>query len=205
MIDEALAGCPRWRRKDYGRPLRSTRRRRSVTLFSSPPWRAAWPRATTRLLRYWGRPWLGSSNDNSNAQHQYTSPPPVAKHRRSTPGACRGRGSFARHRPGAACAQGIPTLGQPMYDPGLNLLALAYRSIYAVVRSYIAARFAPHTPMRHALVLGVVGLVLSLVGAIVTITKYDLGPNWYPVALVLTALPCARLGGVLHRARHSKR
>ncbi len=84
-----------------------------------------------------------------------------------------------------------------MYDPGLNLLALAYRSVYAVVGSYIAARYAPHTPMRHALALGVVGLVLSVAGAIVTITRYDLGPNWYPIALVLIALPCAWLGGVL--------
>jgi len=52
---------------------------------------------------------------------------------------------------------------------------------------------------------GVVGLVLSAAGAIVTITKYDLGPDWYPVALVLTALPCAWLGGVVHRAKHAER
>lgn len=98
-----------------------------------------------------------------------------------------------------------PPWGQPMYDSGLNLLALAYRTVYAVVGSYIAARLAPHTPMRHALALGVVGLVLSAAGAIVTITKYDLGPAWYPVALVLTALPCAWLGGVVHRAKHAER
>lgn len=98
-----------------------------------------------------------------------------------------------------------PPWGQPMYDPGLNLLALAYRSVYAVVGSYIAAKFAPHNPMRHALALGVVGLVLSLVGAIAMIAMANLGPNWYPIALVLTALPCAWLGGVLHRMRHAER
>jgi hypothetical protein len=86
-----------------------------------------------------------------------------------------------------------------MYDPGLNLLALAYRIVYAVLGSYIAARFAPRNPMRHALALGIVGLVVSLAGAIGTITMADLGPNWYPIALVLTALPCAWLGGALHR------
>jgi len=47
-----------------------------------------------------------------------------------------------------------PPWGQPMYDTGLLLLALAYRSIYAVLGSTIAARFAPRNPMRHALVLG---------------------------------------------------
>jgi hypothetical protein len=97
-----------------------------------------------------------------------------------------------------------PPWGQPMNDPGLNLLALAYRSVYAVLGSYLAARAAPEAPMRHALALGFIGLVLSVVGAIVAIgTK--LGPSWYPVALAVTTLPCAWLGGVLRRvgqARH---
>ncbi len=92
-----------------------------------------------------------------------------------------------------------PPWGQPMYDPGQNLLALAYRCVYGVVGSYLAARLAPHAPMRHALALGFVGLLLSTAGAIAAIAVVDLGPSWYPIALVLTALPCAWLGGVLHR------
>jgi small-conductance mechanosensitive channel len=55
-----------------------------------------------------------------------------------------------------------PPWGQAMHDPGLCLLALAYRCVYSVVGSYIAATLAPRNPMRHALVLGVVGFVLSL-------------------------------------------
>jgi hypothetical protein len=42
-----------------------------------------------------------------------------------------------------------PPWGQPMYDAGLNLLALSYRIIYDVLGSYITARFAPRNPMRH--------------------------------------------------------
>jgi len=91
-----------------------------------------------------------------------------------------------------------PPWGQPMDDAGLCLLALAYRSVYAVIGSYTAAKLAPRNPMRHALALGVVGLVLSTAGAIATIPM-KLGPDWYPIALVLTTLPCAWLGGVLHR------
>jgi hypothetical protein len=97
-----------------------------------------------------------------------------------------------------------PPWGEPMYDTGLLLLALVYRLVYAVAGSYIAARFAPRNPMRHALSLGVVGFVLSLAGAIATIPMH-LGPSWYPIALVLTALPCAWLGGVLHRMRQAGR
>jgi hypothetical protein len=96
-----------------------------------------------------------------------------------------------------------PPWGQPMHDPGLNLLALVYRCMYAVVGGYIAARLAPHHPMRHALVLGVMGLVLSLAGAIATIPM-DLGPDWYPIALALTALPCTLLGGFLHRNKAAR-
>jgi hypothetical protein len=54
--------------------------------------------------------------------------------------------------------------------------------------------------MRHAVILGAIGLVPSTLGAIAAITMADLGPAWYPIALVLTALPRAWPGGGLHRA-----
>ena len=92
-----------------------------------------------------------------------------------------------------------PPWAQPMHDPRLNLLALSYRLVYAVIGSYIAARFAPRNPMRHALVLGVVGFIVSVPGVIFIITHRELGPVWYPVALVITALPCAWIGGLLYQ------
>ena len=98
-----------------------------------------------------------------------------------------------------------PPWGQPMYETSLNLLALSYRIVYGIVGGYISARFAPRNPMRHALVLGVVGLVLSTAGAITAITTMDLGPAWYPIVLALTAVPCAWLGGMLQGMRHAER
>ena len=50
--------------------------------------------------------------------------------------------------------------------------------------------------MRHALALGAIGFLVSLAGVIVT-AGMDLGPRWYPIALVVTALPGAWLGGRL--------
>jgi hypothetical protein len=91
----------------------------------------------------------------------------------------------------------FPPLGKPMSD-ALLLLATVYRSIYAVVGSYITARVAPDRPMQHALTGGVIGLVLSIVGAVTAWNKVDtLGPHWYPLSLVATALPCAWIGGQL--------
>lgn len=52
--------------------------------------------------------------------------------------------------------------------------------------------------MQHALVGGVIGLILSTVGAVVAWTRGPaLGPHWYPLALVATAMPCAWAGGKL--------
>ena len=92
----------------------------------------------------------------------------------------------------------LPPLGQPMSD-ALFLMALAYRTIYGVVGSYIVARLAPYRPMYHALLSGVVGLVLSIVGVVTTWSKGpEFGPKWYPLALVVTAMPCAWAGGKLY-------
>ena len=84
-----------------------------------------------------------------------------------------------------------------MYDAKLNLLALSYRIVFTILGTYIIARMAPYSPMRHALVGGLIGFVVSLAGAIAAIPM-NLGPTWYPIALALTALPCAWLGGILY-------
>jgi hypothetical protein len=52
--------------------------------------------------------------------------------------------------------------------------------------------------MMHALIGGAIGLVVSAIGAIVTWNRGPaFGPHWYPVALVVIAMPCAWLGGKL--------
>lgn len=98
-----------------------------------------------------------------------------------------------------------PPWGQPMRAPGLNLLALAYRVVYTVLGGWVTAKLAPYAPMRHVWILGGIGLLLATVGAAVTITQYDLGPTWYPIALALTSVPCVWLGGALAGARAATR
>jgi hypothetical protein len=96
----------------------------------------------------------------------------------------------------------LPPWGEPMREPSLNLLALAYRSIFTVAGMYLTAKLAPRSPMRHALVGGAIGTVIATAGAVAT-APMNLGPAWYPIALAVTALPLAWLGGALYRARNA--
>ena len=50
-----------------------------------------------------------------------------------------------------------PPWGQPMNDTGDNLLALSYRVVYTVLGGFITARLAPRAPMRHVMILGIIG------------------------------------------------
>jgi len=95
-----------------------------------------------------------------------------------------------------------PPWGQPMWDHGLNALALSYRIVFGILGGYLAARFAPRNPMRHALVVGGIGFVLSVVGALGAISM-KMGPLWYPIVLALTAIPCAWIGGALLQRRQA--
>jgi hypothetical protein len=95
-----------------------------------------------------------------------------------------------------------PPPGEALTDQWMYTLALAYRCAYAVLGCYLAARLAPRLPMRHALTLGAIGTVLAGVGvAALVAMPQQFGVLWYPVALLLTALPCAWLGGRLAAPR----
>lgn len=96
-----------------------------------------------------------------------------------------------------------PPWGQPMFEPGLNALALSYRIVITIVGAYITAKLAPRNPMRHALILGVIGTLAAIGGAVAFIPKH-LGPNWYPIAIAVTGLPCCWLGGLLYQRRHGE-
>jgi len=92
-------------------------------------------------------------------------------------------------------ARVYPPVGKPMTD-GLCALATSYRLVLSVLGSYVIARLAPDKPMQHALVGGAIGLIVSVLGAVVT-WNMNLGPHWYSVLLAVTALPCAWIGGRL--------
>ncbi len=88
-----------------------------------------------------------------------------------------------------------PALGQPATSSQLAA-AVAYRGVYGILSSWVTARLAPYNPLGHALVSGAIGTAIALVGVITT-WNLNLGPHWYPIALVVLALPEAWIGGKL--------
>jgi len=96
----------------------------------------------------------------------------------------------------------LPALGEPPSDRML-LLATAYRTLYGVIAGYVVARLAPSRPMRHALIGGALGLIVSTIGAAATWNR-GLGPHWYPLALIALAMPQAWAGGRLRVAQQER-
>ena len=91
----------------------------------------------------------------------------------------------------------MPKPDQPPVD-SLLLLATVYRTAYSILGGYLTARLAPTKSMQHALALGAVGVVLGTLGVVVTWgTPAALGHEWYPIALVVLAVPQCWLGGWL--------
>jgi hypothetical protein len=94
----------------------------------------------------------------------------------------------------------LPPTGQRKFEAWQSALALSYHALYAVLGCYLTARLAPRRPMAHALVLGSLGFVTSILG-LIAIVAGDLAPAWYGWALIVLAIPLAWLGGRLRLAR----
>lgn len=80
------------------------------------------------------------------------------------------------------------------------LVIILYRTIFSIVGAFLAARLAPHKPLKHAIALGIVGIILSVMGLII---MWDVPPRWYPISLIVLTMPSVWIGGKL--AMKSKR
>ena len=96
----------------------------------------------------------------------------------------------------------FPPIGQPIND-ALALLATFYRIVISVGGAWLTARIAPNKPMKHAMILGYVGVVMGLVGVVAT-WNLALGPRWYPILLVVLAIPQCWAGGRIYEMQSGK-
>jgi phosphatidylglycerophosphate synthase len=94
----------------------------------------------------------------------------------------------------------FPKAGSAMTS-SLFLLATGYRILISIFGCYLTARLAPSRPVRHALWLGAIGALFSAIGVAAAVKRPELGPLWYPIALLVVALPASWIGGILGQKR----
>lgn len=83
---------------------------------------------------------------------------------------------------------------EPFVENPVWLIAIIilYRTIFNTFGCYLTARLAPNNPMKHAIILGIICVLLTIVGLI---AMWDTPPRWYPILLIVLTLPAAWLGG----------
>lgn len=97
----------------------------------------------------------------------------------------------------------FPPMDQPLNDT-LAFPATSYRIVIGIGAAWLTARLAPDKPMKHAMILGCLGVALGLAGLVAT-WNLDLGPRWYPIALVVLAIPQSWAGGRIYERQSSER
>ena len=83
---------------------------------------------------------------------------------------------------------------QPFVENPVWLVAIIvlYRTIFNTFGCYLTARIAPNKPTQHAMILGLICVVLTIAGLI---AMWDVPPRWYPISLIVLTLPAAWIGG----------
>ena len=88
-----------------------------------------------------------------------------------------------------------------MYDTDKLLLAFTYRGVFAIGGAYLTAIIANDRAKKAVLIVGIVGSLFWLMGAI---TMWDLAAPWYNISGVIFGIPFAKLGGKLYEFRQKK-
>jgi hypothetical protein len=88
----------------------------------------------------------------------------------------------------------FPAVGEPVTDVARVLLETAYVAVFAITGCWLAALIAPSRPMRHALILGLLGLAFNVIVAVAT---WGQRPTWAVLLNLALVMPYAWIGGRL--------
>ena len=86
-------------------------------------------------------------------------------------------------------------------SPAVLALVIAYVGLFAITGCYVTGMLAPSRPLRHALILGLLGLAFNVAG---TAAMWGTAPAWYHVVSLALVMPYAYIGGVLAERRRSR-
>lgn len=75
------------------------------------------------------------------------------------------------------------------------LVVIIYRFIFNVVGCYLTAKLAPSNPLKHCLIIGIIGTVLSLAASI---AMWNEAVPFYNISVILMSIPSAYVGAKLY-------
>lgn len=75
------------------------------------------------------------------------------------------------------------------------LIVIVYRFVFNVTGCYLTAKLAPYNPMKHVIIIGIIGTVLSLLASF---AMWDKAVAWYNIAVIVMSIPSALIGGKLY-------
>jgi hypothetical protein len=87
----------------------------------------------------------------------------------------------------------LPNPEKGLFETCAILLVLSYRATYTVFAGFIVALFAPNKPLFHALILGVIGTVITL-WAVSSPEFAQKSTLWFGYTLAAITIPCLWLG-----------
>jgi hypothetical protein len=80
-------------------------------------------------------------------------------------------------------------------------VVIVYRFVFNVIGCYLTARLAPNKPMKHVIIIGIIGTVLGILGSV---AMWDKAVPFYNIAIILISLPSAWLGGKLYLSNNKQ-
>lgn len=78
---------------------------------------------------------------------------------------------------------------------------ILYRFVFNVIGCYLTAKLSPKNPMKHVIIIGIIGTVLSILGSV---AMWDKAGAFYNIAIILISLPSAWLGGKLYLSNNQQ-
>jgi hypothetical protein len=81
------------------------------------------------------------------------------------------------------------------------LIVIIYRFVFSIAGSYLTAKLAPGNPMKHSLLLGITGTVLSILA---TVAMWDTAEARYNIPVIVMCIPSAYFGAKLYLKKQHK-
>ena len=88
----------------------------------------------------------------------------------------------------------FPATGEGANDLSPLVIRSALVALFAIFGCYLTALLAPNHPMRHALILGALGLAFNIA---TSLPMWGTVPSWFIIVNLLLVMPYAWIGGWL--------